>query len=253
MTDKNNSKKNIFLILGITFILVFGVLLTINGEREINIYNTDSENLNLLRVNGSSTKNFAPDRSEIIFSIETDDVSAKESQQENARITSQVITAIKAAGISDEQISTSNYSLRERYEWNNTLRKNELIGYRTTNTIKVVLRDLEKTGSVIDSAVLAGANRVSSISFTLSEEKQARAREEVLKEASANARAKANRIASGLGIKVGRVHSVSEDSHYNIPMYQSYEMTARDSDSPETIITPGDVSMSATVTVQFEI
>ncbi|MDO8648024.1 MAG: SIMPL domain-containing protein [Candidatus Diapherotrites archaeon] len=208
----------------------------------------------LLSVSGTVLKTTAPDKATVVFSVETTDKHASKSQSDNAELAAKVMAALKNAGIADKDIKTVSYNLNEEFQWNETLRKSESIGYRTTNSVQVSLTDLSKTGSVIDAAVQAGANNVSSVSFGLSSDKESALKIQALKEAAEAAKVKAESIASGLGITVGQVYSAQESSNYYIPNYKNYAMeSAAPSAGVSTPITPGDIEFSATVSVQFEI
>lgn len=209
----------------------------------------------LISVSGSVVKTAAPDEAIITFSVQTLDKSAAKSQSDNAVTAQAVMDALKAAGISESDIKTVSYTLYEYFQWNETMRRSESIGYRTTNRIQATVKDLSKTGRVIDAAVQAGANSVSGVSFALSDAKQSDLKVAALQEASANAKSKAQSIASGLGITVGQVFSASESSNYVVPYYRNYAMEKSDSmgATAPTPITPGDIEFSATVSVQFEI
>jgi uncharacterized protein len=254
MNKKEMHKNPSTILLVVIIILALGFLIGSSLPQEISVYNTGEENLNLLGVTSTITKDFEADRAEIVFAVETLDDLAQVSQEENAEITEKVMLALKNAGVKDSEIETMNYSVREEYEWDYKIEKRISKGFRTTNSIKVTLSNLDISGKVVDLAVDAGVNNVSSIAFTLSKEAQQEAKELALKEASQYARTKANNIASGLGIVVGKVHSVSESTYYYTPNYYNYSMdSAAKSEGAETPISPGDVSVSATVTVQFEI
>jgi uncharacterized protein len=255
MNKKEMHKNSSTILLVVIIILALGFLIGSSLPQEISVYNTGEENLNLLSVKSTITKDFEPDRAEITFAVETLDDSAQTSQEKNAEITEKVMLALKNAGVKDSEIETMNYSVREEYEWDYKIEKRISKGFRTTNRIKVTLSNLDISGKVIDAAVNAGVNNVSNIAFTLSKEAQQNAKEIALKDASQYARVKANNIASGLGIVVGKVHSVSESTYYYTPNYYNYSMeySVKSDSSAETPISPGDVSVSATVTVQFEI
>ncbi len=215
------------------------------------------DRLRLISVSGTVTKTASPELAYITLSIETLDKSASKSQADNAVLASKVMDALESAGVASEDIETSSYTVREDFQWNDVLRKSESIGYRTTNTIKVTVRNLDSVGAVIDASVQAGVNRVGSVSFALTKQAQSDLKTLALKEAAENAREKANSISSGLGVAVGQVYSASESSNYSTPYYaRSYAMDsvseAGMSQAP-TPITPGDIEFSATVSVQFEI
>jgi len=216
----------------------------------------DATGKRLLSVSGMITKTVSPDQAVIVLAVETLDSSAKESQAENARVSTAVINALKTAGVPDNQIKTVGYTLYEQFQWNETTRKSESTGYQTSHRIQVTLTDLDSVGEVVDAAAQAGSNRVEQVSFSLSNAAQEELRTEALAEAAQNARAKANSIATGLGITLGQVYSASENSNYATPYYyRGFESLSADAGSPAptTPITAGDVEFSATVSVQFEI
>lgn len=213
----------------------------------------------LVTVNGSVTKSVTPDQADITVSVETLNTKASVSQSENAEIAEKVRAALKAAGIADADIKTVSYNLYEDFKWNQGTQQSDSIGYRTVNSIQVTVHDLSKTGDVIDAATQSGANRISSVSFSLSKGKQDEINTQALKEASANAKAKADSISQGLNITLGQVYSVNESGGYVQPYYyrsyDSYAMGASESAAPKasTPITPGDVEFTVSVNVQFEI
>lgn len=255
--EENSILNKILISIVVLLLILILVPVILPGEKEINIYNTGQENLNLLSVSSTAEKDYSPDQVEINLSIVTLDSQAKISQQENAKISDRVITALKQAGVSSSQIETTNYRVTQHYEWDGVLRRNVSRGYQTSNTIKLTLNDLTKTGSVIDVAVNAGANQVSGIRFVLSDELKKQAENEVLREASKLAKIKAQNIASGLGISVGKVYNVSESSQFYTPYFRSAEMydmaVGYEESMPSTPINPEDIKISATVNVKFEI
>ncbi|MFH1256873.1 MAG: SIMPL domain-containing protein [Candidatus Diapherotrites archaeon] len=262
LTNTDNSGENKQLAVQLPSYLSQGTTSTNEGavmpasEGVISFAADDSGNQKrLLSVSGTITKTAAPDEALIYLSIETLDKSASKSQSDNAVLAGKVMTALKNAGIAEDDIETTSYNLSEDFEYNSTLRKSESVGYRTTNSIQVTVKDLSKTGSVIDAAVQAGANRVSGVTFALSKAVEAQLKTQALQEAAANAKVKAQSIASGLGIGVGQVFSASESSNYVVPMYRNYALdaVAEGAASAPTPITPGDIEYSATVSVQFEI
>ncbi|MCX6799336.1 MAG: SIMPL domain-containing protein [Candidatus Diapherotrites archaeon] len=225
-----------------------------SGGGEISFAADDSGNqVRLISVSGSVTKTASPELAYVTLSVETLDRSASKSQSDNAVLSNRVMDALKAAGIAADDIETTSYSLNEEFQWDQVLQKSESIGYRTTNSIQVTVRDLAKVGSTIDAAVEAGANSVSGVSFGLTTETQSSLRTAALQDASANARAKAQSIATGLGIGVGSVYSASESSNYYTPVYyRNMAMETAGAAAP-TPISPGDIEFTATVSVQFEI
>ena len=75
-------------------------------------------------------------------------------------------------------------------------------------------------GDIIDAAVQAGANRVDSVNFALSPEKQLTVQDELIQNAVLNAKSKAEKALVPLGQKIIGVKMVSiSDSGYQPPVY----------------------------------
>ena len=204
-----------------------------------------------LSVSGEALKFVAPDEVESIVRIETTSMFAKEAQDRVAKVTSEVINALKSAGIKQEDIQTLDYSLQRVTDWDTDQQKSVDRGFRQTHRIKVTSKNIPAAGNLVDMAVKLGENivNVEGVQFTLSREKQQEIREELLADAGENARKKADVMAKSLGVRVTSVLSASE-SYFYIPKYAAFEMAARTA-APE--IPAQEVSVSAQVQVEFEI
>jgi hypothetical protein len=212
----------------------------------------DAENARLLSVSGKAEMSAEAEKVDLYFSVETDSYKASDSQQENAEIVQNVRAALQAMGFEKEDIESTSYLLQERNEYDYDLRKNIFLGYRTTHGLKVSLTELEKAGQVIDAAIGAGANRVSSVVFDLKPETVERLKKEALELAGQKAREKAESIAAGLGISVGEVQSVSESVVYST--YRSYAndgMVMAEAAPVATEFVSGDIKVTANLNVNF--
>jgi uncharacterized protein YggE len=108
-----------------------------------------------------------------------------------------------------------------------------------------------RTGEVIDIGVANGINQASSIQFLLSDEQNQVLRTEALKEATARAAADANTVASALGVTISGVKTVEVGGGYNPILFQNYAARDMASGAAPTPIQPGDVTVTATVTVTY--
>jgi hypothetical protein len=216
--------------------------------------NNPITNQKTLSTSGTISKKVAPDKVEIILNIETWNNSAQVSQEENARISDAVRNALDDIGI--KNIKTLSYYENEQYVWNSSYNRQDKNGYSTVNSLQIDLTDISKAGNVIDAAVRAGANRVQSVSFTLTDSKQNEIKAQALEEAAASAKLKAESMAKGLGVTLGNVVNISENSYNFYPMMKtiaSEDTMLISSYTPPTQITPGDVSVDATISVTFEL
>ena len=128
-----------------------------------------------------------------------------------------------------------------------------LEGYIASNVVQVTLDDLARIGTVIDSAIQAGANRVQGIAFTLRDPDAARVA--ALRQAAANARAEADVLAAALGLKVLRVLTADEDSPRITPL-RVFSGGARSAAMAADVTTPvesGTLDVNADVTLSVEV
>ena len=260
--DECNCGQKFWLI--VVAVLLAGILVAVSfnaglssNPAQVIVGADGTPQVKTMSVSGSVTKMVAPDKVDITLSIETLDKSAQASQSANAVIADKVKSTLESFSSVRAEVKTVSYSVNEDFEWNDLTKKSESMGYRTVNQIQVTLNgnDISRAGTVIDAAVKAGANRVSGISFGLSKEKELETRKTALNEASSTAKIKAESIASGLGVSLGKVHSISETSYYYTPNYSNYEsvkVAGADSSAP-TPISAGDVEVIASVSVSFEI
>ena len=198
---------------------------------------------NTISISGTGIVWATPDIAQVTISVVAESVIATEAQQNNAATMTKVIQALMDAGVSKEDIKTISYSLSPRYSYNG---KQELIGYECRNVIAVTTKNTSDVGKLIDVAVGAGANEVSGVFFTVSEEKKAQLMTDAIKKAVGDADAKAQAIASALGVTItGKSYaSISQ-------MYQPYGTTYEVKAPEPTPIIPGELQLTVTVQVDY--
>jgi uncharacterized protein YggE len=205
-----------------------------------------------LDVVGTSKTFVQPDKAEIYLSLETENESALSSQQRNAEIIADVRKAVMGEGLSADQIETSGYSVYPIRVWSEKEGKYQLLGYRTVHNLKLKATNISNVGRVIDAAVSAGANNVENIVFTLSDQRYEELKSQVLLNATSNAKAKAEAIATQMGIKLAGVYHVSEGYVSIVPIYKGIEMLQESSQVP-TEISPGLIEVSASISTSYKI
>ncbi|WP_179151943.1 SIMPL domain-containing protein [Oceanobacillus senegalensis] len=149
-----------------------------------------------LTVTGTANLSVSPDYASVLLAVITENESLQEAQQENANRMNQVLLALQSLGIPKENIQTSTLNILPRYDY---VEGSQIFrGYEVINEILVIIQNINEIGNVIDTAVDAGINRVTSIQFNI--EQGSRYYQQVLKLALENAREKANTIADTMEI-----------------------------------------------------
>jgi len=213
---------------------------------------TENTDERLIHASGTGEITTTPDRAVISFTVETQDTDPKAAQAANAQIMDSVNRALKAAGIAANDMKTTGYNI-----WSETPDSDKLLGsqkeiYHVTNTLRVTLSDITRTGEIIDIAVSNGANQVSSLYFTLSDEKEQQFRGEALTKAVEQARADADTVAAAAGVTITGVKDISIGGTY-VPVYNSY-LKADAMEMGGAVSTPiesGEVTVTASVSVAY--
>ena len=200
--------NTVFLVV-VTCLLVWNVM----GGRPTVVAEIPSEPVatGSISVSGSSAIRVQPDRVVIAFGVETFAQTPRASQTRNARLSKEVLDAIRAHRIAERDIATAHFILQPEYE--DGYYHRQIVGYWTLNTIAVTLRDVEKLEPVLIAALEAGATSVDGIEFSITNLRQLR--DEARELAVQAALEKAAAMAAAAGMALGDVTNVHEDAwHY---------------------------------------
>jgi uncharacterized protein YggE len=204
-----------------------------------------------ITVLGEATVKSAPDQAAVTLAVESDGDNPATAMNRNATAVADVVERLKGEGVKDSEIETTNVSLYAVRTYTDT-GEEKLTGYRATNSVVVTVSDASKVGKLLSAAIEAGANSVSGPVWQLSDDAAAVA--EALKKAAQNARQKAEALADSLGVDLGDVIMMSENS-VQTPVYPMYSDSLSSKDSAGSVaVTPisaGTVDVTATVTVTF--
>ncbi|MFF3221942.1 SIMPL domain-containing protein [Nocardia suismassiliense] len=156
--------------------------------------------------------------------------------------------AVVGAGATREDVRTTDVSIQPQYSGGPN-GGDTVIGYRATNSVRVVVRDLTKASGVLDSAIKAGGNetRLRSVSFAIDDNSQlladARAR------AFADAKARAEQYAVLAGVQLTEVDTITEASSHDDD--SANKMSAQDAAPQSVPLEPGTQTVTFTVKVTW--
>ncbi len=210
------------------------------------------ENLpRIVTVAGLGEVKVKPDMASISTGVTTDGPTARAALARNSTAMEAVLKALKDAGVAEDDIQTSNFSVQPVYGAMQPGQTSapRIVSYQVSNQVSARIRELKKLGATLDALVQAGSNQVSGISFDLND--PAAATNEARKKAIADARAKAELYAGAADASVGAVMQISEVSVTPM-MPVSYRM-AEMSAAASVPIAAGQSTLSASVTVTFEL
>lgn len=202
-----------------------------------------------------------PDLATVHAGVVSEGKTAAEALAKNTPALARLIEAVKAAGVAQGDLSTSQIALIPRMTQPSSSsssssspqpRAAKIDGYEARTGITVIVRDIAKAGPLIDALIAAGANDMSGISFGLADE--GKAKDQARDKAAEAARGRAEIYAKRLGVKVGELVSIveSEAEPPARPMgdVRAYRMAAA---GAPVSVEPGEVTVSAALRTVWRI
>ena len=176
-----------------------------------------------ISVAGSGSVLVAPDVADLRLGVSVTKPTVKAARAQAAESMTKVIAALKKLGIADKDIQTTNLSLQPVYSYPQNGGTPKLTGYTLSNTVAVKVRDLDVVSDAIDDSLAAGATTMDGISFVVDD--PAAAQEQARKKAMADAKAKADTLASSAGVRITGISSIAETTA-TVPTPMPYESLA---------------------------
>lgn len=204
-----------------------------------------------LSVSGTGEAAAQPDTAVVTLGVETEAESAEEALDQNTEQMEGLLDALAEAGMPSQEIQTKAIRLEPRYEEvqrtepNGQRRSRELVGYRALNTVEVRVRDIGMLGTLLDTAVEAGGNRIQSIRFEVSD--AAELVDEAREAAWEDAEHKAEQLVELAGAELGDVLTINESSRTPRPV--AYEQV--EAEAAAVPIEPGTQTISVDVQVTW--
>ncbi|MEZ5322008.1 MAG: SIMPL domain-containing protein [Microthrixaceae bacterium] len=201
-------------------------------------------------VSGTGKVSGTPDTVTLTMGVSVKRASAPDAIAAGAQSARKVIDALEAAGVSEKDIQTTNYSIGQEFTYPSG-RPPVPDGFRVSNDVAAKVRAVDEVGAVIDAATAAGGSdvRMQGLSFSLDDDTAALAG--ARDKAFAEAKAKAEQFARLSGRRLGSVQSIVQSDvapPTSVALGASRETADQVAATP---IQPGEVSTSVTVEVRW--
>ncbi len=200
-----------------------------------------------ITVSAQGTIQVVPDAVRINATASTLAATSKEALATNAKTSNAVRAALKAAKIDTKDYATQSVSVYPEYKYT-TDGVAVLSGYRASQSFSIVVRAADTAGSLVDSLVAAGGDNLQingASPFVLDTTKSL---ESARAAAVKSAKSKAISYAKLMGVKLGKVNFLVENSS---PSNYSPVMSVAKAESDATVIDLGQQDVTISVTVQW--
>ena len=203
-----------------------------------------------ISVTGHGEVQAEPDMASIQTGVTTEADTARAALDENSKAMQKMLDGLKEMGIAEKDLQTSQFSIYPVYRNDKTTdNAPKVIGYRVTNQLAVIVRDLTKLGGILDKTVTLGANQMNGIRFSIDDTKALE--DEARKAAVKDALHKAKLLAGAAGVAVGRILTIHESGGSTpSPVYMKAMRMEAASSVP---VATGEQTISANVSMTIEI
>ncbi len=204
-----------------------------------------------LSVVGEGKVDVVPDTAEVSAGIVVQDAkTVQDAEQKINEVNNKIIAAAIALGIPKENIKTSSYSINPNYGFGPPGVSATPTTYTGNATVTIKVKDANKVSGVITAATSAGANQVYNAGFSVDD--PAKFREQARDKAIENAKQQAQKLASQLGIRLGKIVNIVESNTGSPIPFMEKSLAAPLGGGSAPNIEPGTQTISSTVTLYFE-
>jgi uncharacterized protein YggE len=175
--------------------------------------------------------------------------SSKEALAATAKTATAVRAALKTAKIDSKDIATQSVTVYPEYKYTAD-GGSTLTGYRGSQSFTITVRAADTAGALVDSLVAAGGDNLQingATPFVLDSTKSLEAARAA---AVKSAKAKASSYAKLMGVKLGKVNYLVENS---APTNYTPVMAVAKAESDATVIDLGQQDVTISVTVQWSL
>jgi len=202
-------------------------------------------------VNGTGEVQATPDIAIVNLGVQAQAATVAEAQEQASLAMDNVMASLKADGIADKDIKTTSYNIWQQSRWDPDNQEEIVTGYEVSNSVEVTVRNVTDAGEIIDGVVKAGGDniRVNGIRFEV--EDPSAYLDEAREKAVADAKKKAEQLASLADVKLGEPTYISEG--YDIPVVYPARSYAMEEAAGAPPISAGETTIRASIQIVYDI
>lgn len=202
----------------LALISLFIILITFTGCNSLENSRGDSPG-STITIGGTGVATAVPDIVDIQLGVEALSNAPVDAVNESTAKMNAVMAVLDDMGINTGDIQTVYYNMwvEDVYDQDGQLTGEKR--YRVTNQVNIRLRNLGQLGSLLEEVIGAGATNINGITFGVADTTELE--QEAMENAIANAAEKADRVASNLGLGLGKIINLVESGFYTpgVPYY----------------------------------
>ena len=254
-----NYKKYSFIV-GIVLGVSLVILSLVYAYVEWNSYGKANGQFATITVSGEGEVIAKPDIATVSFTVHESAKTVPEAQRLVEEKIKAGLAEIKSLNVEDKDVKTDSYYVNPKYVQNQVYcivypcpqPASKIDGYEVSETITVKIRNIEKAGEVLGLIGKANITEMNGPDFTVDDTKKLE--EEAKTKAIAEAKAKAKKIASDLGVSLGEISNYSENGGYYPVMMKADMAYGRGGATESSVTVPqGETNVKSNVSITYTI
>ena len=199
-----------------------------------------------IHVDGSGTANVVPDVASATLGVAITGPTVRNVVEQLEEQMNQVIQVLRAQGVTDDTIKTTDFSVRAEYS--SQERGHRLTGYRASHLVQISISPPARIGDVLAAAADAGANTIEHITFSSSQPQEVWRQARRL--AMGDAFSRAEQLAALAHLELGAAIKIVEQQGYE-PVERTYHL-AEMAAAPAMKIETGELQFHVQVAVIYD-
>ena len=213
----------------------------------------EAERARTIAVSGQGEVQAEPDRALVTLGVESRKPKLEDARAEVTKTVDAVLKLTRDLKIDTKYVQSTRLSVQPEYNWDNTSRERNLIGYFVSRQVEVELRDLEKLGQLLERATDAGVNQLGDP--RLDSSKRHDFEREALAKAVYDAKLNAEAVAKAAGGKLGNARTIAANSGSSAPPVpmQMKAMAARAGGDAAESYQSGQMNFTGNVQIEYDL
>ena len=230
-------------------IAAIAIALTLVGGAALSLpANAATAATRYITVNSEGTIKVTPDAVRLNANVSFVAGSNKEALAKVSTVGAAVRAALTKSGILKGDIATQSITVYPEYNYTQES-GTKLIGYRSSQSFAIVIRNAANAGDIVDSVIAAGGDNLQVNGVTPFVLDSTKAAESARAVEVKNAKSKAASYAKLLGVKLGKVTYIVEN--YAPASYPVQIALGKAEDAMSTVVDLGQQDVTVSVTVRW--
>lgn len=234
----------------------FCIFLLLRFGTPFSVNNITTTKADLFTATGTGEVRARPTKATFSVGVTKTAMTADEAKNQMNQVLNKILADLKRLGVSDKDIQTTNVSVYPNQNATPLDSTGSLPvrqssgGFTAQADLNITVNSVDLANQALDLTTSDGANQVSGVNFKFDDAKQELLYDQARIKAIADAKKKAQKLASQAGITLGRLVNIQESDNGTKRMFTAESTQAKLND--KTNLQPGQNTITVQITLYYE-